>query len=185
MASDDELKNKILLEQYQRCTEDWRHYDKLLWQIPFSTATVVSAVIAVAYGYFGEKILSAPTEVRISLFASLIILVFTMASLSRKIRFFQESRTRFAENIEENIVRIEKVPMETKKALKFFEKYQESRRFMKYRTVHLSNLLYVTFIGTLVYLLIREGLWGIIASIVTVVLICLALFYDQICRTIN
>lgn len=185
LASDDELRNKILLGQYQRCVEDWRHFDKLLWQIPFSTATVVSAVIAVAYGYFGEKISYPLIEVKIPLFASLIIFVFTMASLSRKIRFFQESRTKFAENIEENIVKIEKVPVETEKICKFFEKYRESKRFIKYRVVHFSILLYVSFIGTLLYLLIREGLWGIMAIVVTIFFICLALFYDKICRIIN
>lgn len=185
MTSKVELRNEILLEQYRRCAEDWRHFDKLLWQIPFSTATVVSAVIAIAHRYYGERILYVPVEVRIPLFASLIIFVVTMASLARKVRFFQESRTRFAENIEENIAKIEKMPIETEKTLKFLETYEERKRFLRYRAVHFSNLLYVLFTATLLYLLIREGLWGIIASIVTIVLVCLVSFYDKICRIIN
>ena len=185
MDFNDELRNKIISEQYRRCAEDCRHFDKLLWQIPFSTATVVSAVIAIALGYYGKEVLSVPMEVRTPLFVLLIVFVITMASLSRKIRVLQEARTAFAEDIAEK-VSTKKVPVRTEEALEFlYEKRGESKKLVRYRAIHFSNLLYLLFTSVLLYLLYREGSYGIIAIIVTIGLLCFVLLYDRICALLR
>ncbi|MDH7477993.1 MAG: hypothetical protein QHH17_06410 [Candidatus Bathyarchaeota archaeon] len=89
------IKISLLIQQYNRCAEDWRYYDKLLWEIPFTTATVLGTILAIIYGkgVIGGGI---PTEVKIPILGCLLIFLFTMLFLARKVRFLQESRTRFA-----------------------------------------------------------------------------------------
>jgi len=181
VASRSKLKDSILVEQYKRCAEDWRHHDRLLWQIPFSTATVVSAVIAVSYGYFGEGISYIPTEVKIPLFAFMILFVITMGSVSRKVRFFQEIRTEFAYYIEENGAKIKELPVDTSSSLEFLQERCKKKRFVRYRAIHLQYLLYLYLTGALVYLLYYEGgQLGIIVIIGTLFCVSIALLWDKL-----
>jgi len=184
-----ELVDSVLLEQYRHCAEDWRHFDRLLWQIPFSTAAVVSAVIAIVYGYFQEQTVNIPMEVKVLLFSSLIVFVVAMALLSRKVRFFQEGRTKFLNNLIDRInnlqkekknASIEKLPFETKEILKLFNK-REQKKFLNYRAINFQNLLYFSFIFILSFLLYYEGKdLCLVAFTVVSVVIILTWFYDEI-----
>jgi hypothetical protein len=107
-------RRNFLLEQYQRCIEDWRYYDRLLWQIPFSTATVTATILALIYVWIQEIV------TKICLIIGLLVFVAVMLILASKIRFFQEGRSEFARQLEEKIT-IEKIPIETKETLEFLK----------------------------------------------------------------
>jgi hypothetical protein len=178
----EQIKLHLLIEQYKRCAEDWRYYDKLLWEIPFTTATVLGAILAIIYGsgIVGGGI---PSEVKIPILGCLLIFVFMMFTLSRKIRFLQTGRTRFAEYIEKGIAKSVEVPMSTQKCIEFFRALgdpEANRMFLGYRAVHFQNLLFLSFSSAIVYLLCREGLLGIIALLLVMIALCIAYFYDCI-----
>jgi hypothetical protein len=177
------MKMRLLIQQYNRCAEDWRYYDKLLWEIPFTTATVLGAILAIIYGkgVIGGGI---PAEVKIPILGCLLIFLFTMLFLARKVRFLQESRTRFAECIEKQIARIE-IPMSTDRSIRFFRALGNSeanKRFIKYRAVHFQNLLFLSLASAIIFLLYCEGLLGIICLLLVAIGLCIAYFYDSVSK---
>lgn len=153
-----DIKKNLILEQYKRCTEDWRYYDRLLWQIPFTTATVIGAILALIYSDVGGTI-TFSSELKISLLSCLLILVITMFFLNRKIRFFQEGRTRFAAHLEQR-VGIENLPIRTSDVFDFLSHRDEAKTLIKFRVIHFQNLLFGAYTGTLGFLLFIEGHWG-------------------------
>jgi hypothetical protein len=176
------IRNSLLTEQYKRCAEDWRYYDKGLWEIPFSTATVLGAILAIIYG---NGILGGPlpSEAKVSILCCLLVFVTTMFFVARKFRFIQTGRTRFAEYIEEEIAKMMKVPMSTAKCIGFFKALKDeegNRRLIKYRAVHFQNLLFLSFGAAIVYLLCREGFTGIVGLVLVGIVFCSAYFYDAL-----
>lgn len=144
----DKNKKDILIEQYRRGSEDWRHYDKMLWEIPFSTTTVVGAIIAIIYGGLltGQNWLITD-YVKLALIGVLIVFVTTMFLLARKIRFFQEARTEFLSYLEKEIFEVKIFPVTTNDSKKIV-----SKRLISYRTVHFQNSLYLGLELLLAYL---------------------------------
>lgn len=180
------MEDKIKLEQYRQCAEDWRHYDKLLWEIPFTTATAVSAIVALIYTKIGETALSQLDPfAKICLISSLIIFVWTMALLARKIRFFQESRTSDMNEIVKSFDKSSSVKMETSKAQQNLKK-----GFTNYRAIHFQNLIYITFLITLIVLLFQETiklspLYPVLALIVFPTVICVTWHWDRVIHFID
>lgn len=175
-----EIRKFIIIEQYKRCAEDWRHHDKLLWEIPFTTASIAGAILAIIYGK-GLPGGNITSEFRIPILSCLLIFVITMFSLSRKIRFFQTARTRFAQHIERNIAKLKEVPLTTGECIQFLQLLKDkegSKRLIKYRAVHFQNLLFLSFIMTIIYLLFVEGTGGIIALSVVIASLCVAYLWD-------
>jgi len=175
----EQIRKNLIVEQYRRCAEDWRYYDKLLWEIPFTTATVLGAILAIVYGT--KVVGNVPSQVKIPLLGCLLIFVVTMFFLSRKSRFLQTARTRFAQCIEKNIAGIEEVPLSTSKSIGFFKKIGDKegdKKLIRYRAVHFQNLLFISFGFAIIYLLFAEGLWGIITLALVSIGLCIAYLFD-------
>ncbi len=81
MSNNDDLR----ATQYAQLCEDFRFYDRVIWQIPSFLVLICSAVVGVAYGAVAE------TEYWARAFILLIgfILALTMGLASAKHRFFQ------------------------------------------------------------------------------------------------
>lgn len=178
----NEMKFKIWIEQYRRCEEDWRHFDKMLWEIPFATATVLGAILAFAYGDVAGIVGQLSLEVKIPLLDILLVLVITMFSLSRKIRFFQEGRTRFAEHIEEKVAKVKILPIRTSDVQELLRKDNASRKLIGYRAVHFQNLLFLGYLLILGVLLLIEGFWGVLSLVLLTMAVCTAYFWDRIIK---
>jgi hypothetical protein len=86
------------ITQYNQCSEDWRHYDRAIWQMPTVTITIASGILAVAYRYVNEFL---PRAVILFL-GGLLLLSITVALV--KHRVFQEQRTGFLLDIEKDWV---------------------------------------------------------------------------------
>ena len=103
-----------LIEQYRRCCEDWRHYDRILWEISFSTLVVTGSLLTLVFAWVREVF------PRIILILCLLIFVVMMMFLAVKIRFFQEARCEFAKDIERKL-NIKTTPIETKESLEYLD----------------------------------------------------------------
>ncbi|WP_054842581.1 hypothetical protein [Vulcanisaeta distributa] len=99
---------------YERLVGDWRHYDNLLWQIPFGTATVVGVVLTLIY-YYLTGLGPGTIMLKLGLLFILLIFAITMMALSIKIRYFQIERAECIEEIERRCTRVN-APYETEAA---------------------------------------------------------------------
>jgi len=104
--------NEEEITQYNQCSEDWRHYDRAIWQMPTVSITIASAILAVAYQYVQDLL---PRAV-ILLFGGLILLSLTVALV--KHRLFQEQRTEFLLDTEKDWVDSNKVKRTIKRKTK-------------------------------------------------------------------
>ena len=148
---------EVIVEQYKRCYNEWKHYDTLLWQIPFSTSVATRTVLTLVYRWVEEMI------VRKILMLNLILFVLLMMVLAIKIRLFQIARTSFLKEVERNY-KIKHLPVETNEALAYFERERQSNRngvfgkiifgIYSIRAFHLQLIMYSVLIGTLIYLII-------------------------------
>ena len=175
---DSDTERLLLIEQYRRCAEDWRHFDKLLWQIPFTTATVVGTLLAIIYGSIGEVRINLPKEAKILLLNCLMVFVFVMFFLARKIRFFQECRTAFMEQIKE-------MPVITSECIKYLRKIGITKKIVNYRAVHFQNFLYISYVIALSYLIIQEGIFGVFCMTLVGISMILIYFYDEIAKKLH
>jgi len=148
---------QVIVEQYRRRYNEWKHYDTLLWQIPFSTSVATGTVLTLVYRWVEEMI------VRKILMLNLIIFVLLMMILAIKIRLFQIARTSFLKEVERNY-KIKHLPVETKEALTYLKRERQNNsngafgkivfRIYSIRAFHLQLIMYSVLIGTLVYLII-------------------------------
>lgn len=88
-----------LLAQYKECNENWRHYDKVIWQIPSFTTAIDGALIVAAYAYVNV------TDVWSLLVREILICVALVLNVSLtyaliKYRFFVELATATLDEIE-------------------------------------------------------------------------------------
>ena len=93
--------------QYAQLCEDFRFYDRVIWQIPSFLVLICSAVVGVAYGAVTEPLARA-----------LILLIgfflaFTMGLASAKHRFFQAKVLNALNELEEKSDSLVKVIRET------------------------------------------------------------------------
>jgi hypothetical protein len=91
------------ITQYNQCSEDWRHYNNTIWQIPSVAVVISSAILAVAYQYVEELL---PRTI-ILFFGGLILLSLTIALI--KHRLFHNQRTEFLSNTEDDWVDSNKI----------------------------------------------------------------------------
>ena len=98
------MNNEEEIAQYNQCSEDWRHYNGAIWQIPSVAVAIASAILAVAYQYDVQDLL--PRTV-ILFFGGLILLSLTVALI--KHRLFLDQRTEFLSNTEKEWVNSNKV----------------------------------------------------------------------------
>jgi hypothetical protein len=91
------------IAQYNQCSEDWRHYNNTIWQMPVTAITVASAIIAIAYQFINEAL---PRTVTL-FFGSLVLLGLTIALI--KHRLFQNQRTDFLDEIEMDWIASKKI----------------------------------------------------------------------------
>ena len=149
----------LILEQYRRCCEDWRHYDRLLWQIPFSTFVATGTILTLIYKFVEEL------AVRRVLILDLMVFILSMSILAIKVRFFQNVRTVFAKNIEKRYeLRI--LPVETNDALDYVKEmriWEETKKnvllnsletfiYKHFRAYYIQVVTYLMLILTLLYL---------------------------------
>lgn len=111
--------SKEEIAQYNQCSEDWRHYNNTIWQMPTVAMTIASAIMAVAYQYIQELL---PRTV-ILFFGGLILLGLTVSLV--KHRLFHDQRTEFLFDTEKDWVASNKV-----------------KRIIKRRTAEIQNTLY-------------------------------------------
>jgi hypothetical protein len=90
--------NEEEITQYNQCSEDWRHYDRAIWQMPTVAITIASAILAVAYQY----VKYLPARAFILLLGGLLLLSLTVALV--KHRLFQEQRIEFLSDTEKDWV---------------------------------------------------------------------------------
>jgi hypothetical protein len=166
---DKDLQKQILLEQYRRCAEDWRKYDAYLWQIPFSTFSIVGVILALVIKS------EIPEEIFRLLMAGLVFFVITMMISSWKTRFFQDYRAKFAEDIErrcgfiyindrnENQVEVSEPPI-LKIDSKYASSYLEKKGFKHcelHRCIsayHLQIFLFIVLLFILVIIIINKSI---------------------------
>jgi len=110
----DEEAVKIKIEQYTRCSEDIRHYDRGLWQISSINLTVAGIIIGISFeylsGYYRAIVLSL---------AFLLSLALTV--ILSKYVLFQLGRARFMHQIEKDF-EVEILPTSTTDILDFLKK---------------------------------------------------------------
>lgn len=95
--------NEEEIAQYNQCSEDWRHYNNTIWQIPSIGIAIASAILAVAYQYVQELL----PRTAILFFGSLILLSLTVALI--KHRLFHNQRTKFLSQTEKEWVNSNKI----------------------------------------------------------------------------
>ncbi len=105
------------IAQYNQCSEDWRHYNNTIWQMPTAAIAIASAILAVAYQYVGELL---PRTV-ILFFGGLILSGLTVALI--KHRLFHDQRTVFLSDTEKDWVNSNKI-----------------KRIIKRRTTEIQNV---------------------------------------------
>ncbi len=173
--SNNPLLVPLVTEQYRRCSDDIRHFDRLAWEIPFATTTAVATILAVTYG--DKALLGAlPGVVKVPLLSFLLVLVFSMALLLRKIRLFQDGRSEFASRIETIVTRANCIPADTKSCQDFFIEKNRRKRFVGYRAIHFQYVLYGLMFISLSYLIALENMGPEILLIVGgILLFCLGI----------
>ncbi|MDI6888961.1 MAG: hypothetical protein QMC78_04640 [Methanocellales archaeon] len=115
LSRDDEIK----IEQYRRCSEDIRHFDRGVWQIASIATTVAGIMLGIAFTY-----LSGIVRVLTLLSTFLLLLAFTI-TISKYIHF-DAARGIFMGQIEEDYFKVRRVPAKTQDVKKFLEKQKES-----------------------------------------------------------
>ena len=145
------------METYRRLVEDWRHYDNLLWQIPFGTAAAVGIVLTLVYYYLHGSGTGTVT-LKLGLLFILIIFVLTMMFLSIKIRYFQIERAICIEEIEQTCAKV-KVPYNTKGAYSIIDKEApfEGSVGKAIRAYHLQIILFISIIAVLIVIMITTA----------------------------
>jgi len=136
-------------------TKDWRHYDAMLWQLPFGTMSAVGVILTLAFHY----IPSSEHVVRAILFTALAWFTLTMMHLSYKVRHFQIERSACIEAIERECLMGFTVPYNTEGAEKYaFRKEKRFKRgFYEVRSYHLAYIMYIGIIAMLLYLAYIES----------------------------
>ena len=43
--SDASVRSRVLLYQYERCCDDWRHHDAIIWEMPVATLTANAVIV--------------------------------------------------------------------------------------------------------------------------------------------
>ena len=109
----DNLRKELLLRQYERLAEDWRHLNTLAWQIPTATLTVTSIVFAVSYGYLVGL-------ARIAMLALGLLFSVSFIVLLVKTRFLMDVRSEFMKMLEEDLG-LKKVPLTTGESVVFLK----------------------------------------------------------------
>ena len=128
------------IAQYNQCSEDWRHYDNAIWQMPTVAITIASAILAVAYQYVQELL---PRTV-ILFFGGLILLSITVELI--KHRLFHDQRTEFLSETEKDWVASNRV----KRIIK--RKTTEIQQLPWYRKVRGYKWLLITMIISTLFL---------------------------------
>ncbi|ADN49530.1 hypothetical protein [Vulcanisaeta distributa] len=144
----DELGMRV----YERLVEDWRHYDNLLWQIPFGTATVVGVVLTLIYHYL-TGLGPGTIMLKLGLLFILLIFVLTMMALSIKIRYFQVERAKCIEEIEQKCANVN-VPYETEEAHKIVSKSEAHFESLVGRGTRAYYLQVILFIAIMAVILV-------------------------------
>jgi hypothetical protein len=44
-ADSEDERRRILLYQYERCCDDWRHHDAIIWEMPVATLTASAVIV--------------------------------------------------------------------------------------------------------------------------------------------
>jgi len=84
ILTQDSNNTQALGIQYQQCVENYRAFDRHVWQVPSVTILIASGIIGVAFGYLGNALIPSS----ILLFFGMI-LSFSMFVAVKKYRFFQ------------------------------------------------------------------------------------------------
>ena len=107
--------DKIKLEQYRRCSEDWRHMESIMfWHIP-TIFIMLASVMLGAYGYLSEGL------GRVSLLAITSLLMFVVNVSLAKHRLGSKDRAEWAGSIEEEYFGVDKIPIKTDDMADFLE----------------------------------------------------------------
>ena len=125
------------ITQYNQCSEDWRHYDKAIWQMPTVAITIASAILAVAYQYVQELLPRA----FILLLGGLLLLSITVALI--KHRLFHEQRTEFLSDTENDWVDSKRVTRTIKRKTKEIWQLPWYRKLKAYKWL-LSAMIIAT-----------------------------------------
>lgn len=118
--------NEEEIAQYNQCSEDWRHYNNTIWQIPSIGIAIASAILAVAYQYVQELL----PRTAILFFGSLILLSLTVALI--KHRLFHDQRTEFLSQTEKEWINSNKIKRIIKRKTTEIENvswYQRTRAY--------------------------------------------------------
>lgn len=108
------IREELLINQYNRASEDSRHFDQLIWQIPSVGITVTSVVFAASFGFVKTN----------QLIMGIVLLLgstfqFALMVALTKYRLMQDVRAHWMETIENNFG-IVPIPVSTERAERFF-----------------------------------------------------------------
>jgi hypothetical protein len=57
-ASSDAERKHLLLYQYERCCDDWRHHDAIIWEMPVATLTANAVIVWAATAHSQAWVMS-------------------------------------------------------------------------------------------------------------------------------
>jgi len=98
--------------QYHQCIENYRMFDRHVWQVPSVTILIASAIVGVAFGYLKDALIASSI-----LLLSGMILSFSMFIAVKKYRFFQYYTIERLKEIEEKELSLNLMPLVTNKYL--------------------------------------------------------------------
>ena len=86
---------KDLRLQYQQCVENYRLWDRFLWQVPTVTIAIASGIIGIAFSYLKHNLGASSAVLSFG-----VIFSFSLYVAVVKYRFFQNRTIKIMKNIE-------------------------------------------------------------------------------------
>ncbi|MEM1756315.1 MAG: hypothetical protein QXT72_03875 [Candidatus Micrarchaeia archaeon] len=111
-------KENILIAQYNRASNDYRHFDQLIWQVPSVSITITSVIFAVSFGFIRTNFIVMGLILTVG-----GIFDFTLLIALSKYRLMQDVRVKWMEQIEKQFDIIS-LPVSTKSALSFLSEIE-------------------------------------------------------------
>ena len=104
---------KMMLEQYRRCYEEYNKYNEMAWQVPSVGMTITGILLGVAYEFL-------PHVPRLGLILLNTLFIWALTIIFVKHRLNVDDRTEFLRQIEASL-KVPRVPMETDEIIKYVE----------------------------------------------------------------
>jgi hypothetical protein len=93
--------------QYERCAEDWRLHQNLIWQIPSVAIAIIGGILTVSYSFLN----GIPRAILLGIGS---VLIFALTTALAKHRLGAQARSQFLLDLETETFRVKQIPTTTK-----------------------------------------------------------------------